>query len=362
MNLKIFLTGGAGFIGSSVIRHIINNTKHSVVNIDKLTYAGNLESLSSIDTNQRYEFEQVDICNALEIKRLFEQYQPDVIMHLAAESHVDRSIDSPGDFIQTNIVGTYVLLEQARSYYSALSGDKKYKFRFHHVSTDEVFGDLRHPAEISTSEIKKESLFSENSSYDPSSPYSASKAASDHLVRSWFRTFGLPTLITNCSNNYGPYQFPEKLIPLVILNALENKTLPVYGKGNQIRDWLYVDDHAKALILVAEKGSIGETYNIGGHNEMENIEVVLTICDILNQLAPTSSKYEELITFVEDRPGHDLRYAIDANKIKRELGWEPIETFDSGMKKTIEWYLNNLEWCQHIQDGSYKRGRLGLKK
>ena len=361
MKKRILVTGGAGFIGSAVIRHIISDTRHSVVNLDKLTYAGNLESLQSVENSERYTFEKVDICDAAEIKRVFEQYQPDIVMHLAAESHVDRSIDGPGDFIQTNIVGTYTLLEQARAYWLKLEGNKKADFRFHHISTDEVYGDLPHPDEMTEAQHTILPLFTEQTPYAPSSPYSASKASSDHLVRAWFRTYGLPTLITNCSNNYGPYQFPEKLIPLTILNALEGKPLPVYGKGNQIRDWLYVEDHAKALVLVAMQGKAGETYNIGGHNEKQNIEVVQTICRILDEIKPKETKYEKQITFVEDRPGHDMRYAIDATKIQKELGWVPQETFKSGIYKTVQWYLNNQDWCRNVQDGTYQRERLGSK-
>ena len=352
--MKFLITGGAGFIGSAVIRHIIDNTNHSVVNVDKLTYAGNLESLTSIENDARYAFEQVDICNPSEIKRIFDKYQPDVVMHLAAESHVDRSIDGPGEFIQTNIVGTYVLLEEARDYWSSLSDDKKVNFRFHHVSTDEVYGDLE----------GTDDLFTEETSYAPSSPYSAAKASSDHLVRAWQRTFQLPTLITNCSNNYGPYQFPEKLIPLIILNALEGKDLPIYGNGKQIRDWLYVDDHARALVHVALTGEIGETYNIGGHNELQNIDVVKTVCNILDGLVPSSidgiDRYEQLIIYVGDRAGHDVRYAIDATKISDELNWTPNETFATGIKKTVQWYLDNQVWCDHVKDGSYQGERLGV--
>ena len=371
----ILVTGGAGFIGSAVVRHLIDDTEHHVVNVDKLTYAGNLESLKSVDTNARYAFEQVDICDANELKRVFDTHQPDIVMHLAAESHVDRSIDGPGEFIQTNVVGTYVLLEQARAYYAGLENDKKAGFRFHHISTDEVYGDLPHPDDVVPTSTASESngsdatnaahglpLFTETTSYEPSSPYSASKAASDHLVRAWLRTFKLPTLVTNCSNNYGPYHFPEKLIPLMILNALAGKPLPVYGKGNQIRDWLYVEDHARALVLVATTGEIGETYNIGGHNEKQNIEVVHTICDILDDIKPKSdgASYRELIASVADRPGHDMRYAIDASKIGRELGWQPQETFESGIRKTVEWYLNNEAWWQAVLDGSYQGERLGV--
>ena len=355
----ILVTGGAGFIGSAVVRQLINETDSVVVNVDKLTYAGNLESLASISENSRYIFEKVDICDGPELKRIFNQYRPDVVMHLAAESHVDRSIDGPGEFIQTNIVGTYTLLDQARDYWGELKGDKKKCFRFHHVSTDEVYGDLPHPDEMDQGQDLP--LFTETTAYAPSSPYSASKAGSDHLVRAWHRTFGLPTLITNCSNNYGPYHFPEKLIPLVILNALEGKSLPVYGKGDQIRDWLYVEDHAKALVLVEMKGQVDETYNIGGHNEKQNIEVVKTICAVLDELRPQVSSYTEQITFVADRPGHDRRYAIDASKIQKELGWLPQETFESGIRKTVQWYLDNPVWCQHVQDGSYQRERLGVK-
>lgn len=349
----ILVTGGAGFIGSAVIRHIIQYTQDRVINMDKLTYAGNLENLYSVRDSNRYQFEQVDICDALEVASVLGKYQPDILMHLAAESHVDRSIDGPADFIQTNIFGTYTLLEAARKYWNDLDLDKKASFRFHHISTDEVYGDLEGTDE----------LFTEVTHYAPSSPYSASKAGSDHLVRAWHRTYGLPILITNCSNNYGPYHFPEKLIPLMILNALEGKPLPVYGKGNQIRDWLYVDDHARALYLVVTQGKSGESYNIGGHNEKQNIEVVQTICNLLEELAlnkPSGIKnYDDLITHVPDRPGHDLRYAIDASKIQRELGWQPEESFETGIRKTVQWYLGNLEWCQHIQDGSYQRQRLG---
>ena len=356
----ILVTGGAGFIGTAVIRHLINDTKHKVVNLDKLTYAGNLESLLTISDNPRYQFEQVDICDAAEVGRLLAQYQPDIVMHLAAESHVDRSIDGPAVFMQTNIVGTSVLLEQACNYYNGLSSDRQQGFRFHHISTDEVYGDLPHPDEVSPRERDNLPLFTEETPYAPSSPYSASKASSDHLVRAWHRTYGFPVLITNCSNNYGPYQFPEKLVPLIILNALEGKDLPIYGKGNQIRDWLYVEDHARALVLCAIEGAIGETYNIGGHNEKQNIEVVQTLCEHLNVLRPKSTPYKNQITYVADRPGHDMRYAIDASKIEHELGWRPQETFETGLRKTVEWYLENQSWCRHVQDGSYQRERLGI--
>ncbi|CAM3039637.1 dTDP-glucose 4,6-dehydratase [Acinetobacter celticus] len=350
--MKLLVTGGAGFIGSAVIRHIIQNTQHQVLNVDKLTYAGNLESLTSIDNNERYQFSQIDICDQVELEKLFHEFQPDAVMHLAAESHVDRSIDGPAAFIQTNIVGTYSLLEAARKYWLSLTLEAKEAFRFHHISTDEVYGDLEGTTD----------LFTETTPYAPSSPYSASKASSDHLVRAWQRTYGLPTIVTNCSNNYGPYHFPEKLIPLVVLNALDTKPLPIYGKGDQIRDWLFVEDHARALYQVVTEGIVGETYNIGGHNEKQNIEVVKTICKILDELKPQSNgqKYEALITFVKDRPGHDLRYAIDAVKIEKELGWMPQETFETGIRKTVEWYLNNLDWCRRVQDGSYQRERLGV--
>lgn len=365
--MKILVTGGAGFIGSAVIRHIIENTQDSVINLDKLTYAGNLESLLEVSDNERYVFEQVDICDRAELDRVFKQHQPDAVMHLAAESHVDRSIDGPAEFMQTNIIGTYNLLEAARAYWNELDTERKQAFRFHHISTDEVYGDLPHPSD-SDENNQNLPLFTEQTSYAPSSPYSASKASSDHLVRAWLRTYGFPTIVTNCSNNYGPYHFPEKLIPLVILNALEGKNLPVYGKGDQIRDWLYVEDHARALYKVVTEGVVGETYNIGGHNEKQNIEVVHTICDLLEELVPdnTNSKaagneqgFKGLITYVTDRPGHDVRYAIDASKIEKELGWKPEESFESGIRKTVEWYLTNNEWVTHVQDGSYQRERLG---
>ena len=338
MNKKFLITGGAGFIGSSLIRHIINNTNHSVVNIDKLTYAGNLESLSSIEDNPRYSFEKYDICDSNNINHIFKRHKPDLVMHLAAESHVDRSIDGPAQFIQTNVVGTFTLLEAARKYWENLNDKDKENFIFHHISTDEVYGDLE----------DTDDFFKETTPYAPSSPYSASKASSDHLVRAWYRTYDLPTIITNCSNNYGPYQFPEKLIPLIIKNALLGERLPIYGNGEQIRDWLYVDDHAIALLHVVLNGKVGETYNIGGNNEMKNIEVVRIICKILDELKPSKidgiEKYSELIDFVEDRKGHDLRYAIDASKIYHDLNWKPHETFESGIKKTVSWYLKNEEF------------------
>ena len=350
--MKILVTGGAGFIGSAVIRHIIYNTDDEVLNIDKLTYAGNLESLKDIDQSARYNFQQIDICDKEALEKAFKGFQPELVMHLAAESHVDRSIDGPAEFINTNIVGTYHLLEVARQYWQALDELDKQQFKFHHISTDEVYGDLEGTTD----------LFTETTPYAPSSPYSASKASSDHLVRAWHRTYGFPILVTNCSNNYGPYHFPEKLIPLVILNALDGKALPIYGKGNQIRDWLFVEDHARALYKVVTEGKVGETYNIGGHNEKQNIEVVKTICHILDELRPQANgqPYESLITFVKDRPGHDLRYAIDASKIANELNWTPTETFDSGIRKTVEWYLSNMDWCSRVQDGSYQRERLGI--
>jgi dTDP-glucose 4,6-dehydratase len=340
---KILITGGAGFIGSALIRHVIGNTSDSVVNLDKLTYAGNLQSLVSVADNPRYRFEHVDICNAAEVARVFEQHQPDAVMHLAAESHVDRSISGPAEFIQTNIVGTYTLLEAARTHWNKLEGARKENFRFHHISTDEVYGSLG-----------AEGFFTEDMAYEPNSPYSASKASSDHLVRAWHHTYGLPVVTTNCSNNYGPYHFPEKLIPLVILNAVNGKPLPIYGKGDNIRDWLYVDDHARALHLVMNKGKLGETYNIGGWNEKTNLEVVQGICSILDELRPQGAPHSKLITYVKDRPGHDQRYAIDASKIERELGWKPQETFETGLRKTVEWYLTNDAWIKGVTSGAYR--------
>ncbi|MDB4158332.1 dTDP-glucose 4,6-dehydratase [Gammaproteobacteria bacterium] len=347
MNKKILITGGAGFIGSALIRHIINTTDHSIVNVDKLTYAGNLESLSCVEKNSRYVFEQLDICDANKIKNVFVKHNPDIVMHLAAESHVDRSIDGPGEFIQTNIIGTYVLLEEARIYWLNLEDSKRDSFRFHHISTDEVYGDLN----------KNDNPFTEDTPYAPSSPYSASKASSDHLVRAWQRTFNFPAIVTNCSNNYGPFQHPEKLIPLIISNALEGKNIPIYGNGRQIRDWLYVEDHAKGLLQVALNAKVGKTYNIGGYNELENIKVVRLVCSILDDLVPSKLdgifKYEQLIEYVDDRAGHDLRYAIDATKIAKELNWKPEETFASGIEKTVRWYIENTIWCNRFKNSSY---------
>lgn len=353
--MKILITGGAGFIGSALIKYLVRETDHAVVNVDKLVYSGNLESLEDIPDSDRYAFEHVDICDHSKVESVFTQHQPDAIMHLAAESHVDRSIDDPEAFMQTNIIGTYRLLDVARNYWRGLESEtRKTSFRFHHISTDEVYGDL----------ISGKELFTENTAYSPSSPYSASKASSDHLVRSWGRTYGLPTLISNCSNNYGPCQFPEKLIPLMILNALKGLPLPVYGAGQQVRDWLYVEDHVRALLRVLTVGKPGETYNVGGINEKRNIDVVESICALLEELAPEKpdgvAAYADLIAFITDRPGHDQRYAVDASKIQNELGWQPLETFETGLRKTVRWYLDNQVWCDHVQDGSYRGERLGL--
>jgi dTDP-glucose 4,6-dehydratase len=350
--VRIIITGGAGFIGSALIRQLLTETNFQVLNIDKLTYAGNLESLPEAQANPNYQFLQADICDSEAMNNAFEQFKPDAVMHLAAESHVDRSIDGPGEFIQTNVVGTYTLLEASRKYWVTLSEEAKKAFRFHHISTDEVYGTLGETG-----------FFTEETAYQPNSPYSASKAGSDHLVRAWLHTYGMPTLITNCSNNYGPYQFPEKLIPLMINNALEGKPLPIYGKGDNIRDWLFVDDHARALRTVLETGVVGEVYNIGGFNEHTNIDVVHTLCEILDELLPESAHvpHKNLIEFVTDRPGHDQRYAIDATKIEKELGWTPDETFKTGIRKTVEWYLNNRQWCENVLDGSYQKQRLGLE-
>jgi dTDP-glucose 4,6-dehydratase len=350
----ILVTGGAGFIGSELVRYLLSSTNFSVVNVDKLTYSGNLQSLKSINSSKKYHFEQIDICDEIEFKRVLRENEPDIIIHLAAESHVDRSIDAPKNFIQTNIVGTYTILEECNKYWQSLESEKKDNFRFLHVSTDEVYGDLN----------GTDDYFLEETSYDPSSPYSATKASSDHLVRAWHRTYKLPVLITNCSNNYGPYQFPEKLIPHIILNAIKGKELPVYGDGMQIRDWLFVNDHVRALMTVAFSGVVGETYNIGGNNEIKNIDVVNKICELLDELIPDKlnrlRSFSELITYVQDRPGHDVRYAINASKIKNNLGWEPKEDFLSGIRKTVEWYLDNLSWSENIQDGSYKLERIGV--
>ncbi len=344
--MKIMVTGGAGFIGSAVVRRIIEHTEHTVINLDKLTYAGNLESVAEVSHSPRYSFIKADIADRDTVQAAFEQHRPDCIMHLAAESHVDRSIAGSAEFIQTNIVGTFQLLEVAREYWRGLDSQAKAAFKFHHISTDEVFGDLTEEGD----------LFTEATRYDPHSPYSASKASADHLVRAWHHTYGLPVLVTHCSNNYGPYQFPEKLIPLTITQALADKPLPVYGQGQNIRDWLYVDDHARALLTVLQQGKSGDTFNIGGHNEVRNIDVVTTICDLLQEMRPLSGgrHYRQLITYVQDRPGHDYRYAIDAEKIHRELGWMPQETFETGLRKTVQWYLDHPHWVDHVRDGSYR--------
>ncbi len=339
----VVITGGAGFIGSAVVRQFMNETDATVVNVDKLTYAGNLASLASVSDSPRYHFERVDICDAAEVARVFAQYQPDAVMHLAAESHVDRSITGPAAFIQTNIVGTYTLLEAARQYWNGLDAERKAAFRFHHISTDEVYGSLGDTG-----------FFTEETAYEPNSPYSASKASSDHLVRAWHHTYGFPVVTTNCSNNYGSHHFPEKLIPLMILNAVRGKPLPIYGKGDNVRDWLYVDDHARALRLVLERGQLGETYNIGGWNEKTNLEVVDAICAILDELRPAGAPHAQHKIYVQDRPGHDQRYAIDASKIERELGWKPQETFETGLRKTVEWYLSNDEWVNGVLSGEYQ--------
>lgn len=353
---KILVTGGCGFIGSTLIKYIINKTKHSIVNIDNLTYAGNLETLISVKKNIKYKFHKIDICSSSKIKKIFHIYKPDIVIHLAAETHVDRSIDNSKKFIETNILGTHTMLEESTKYWLQLKDKKKNNFRFHHITTDEVYGDLDQNAKP----------FTENTPYAPSSPYSASKASSDHLVRAWHRTFKLPILLTNCSNNYGPYQFPEKLIPLTIMNAIAGKKLPVYGNGEQIRDWLYVEDHAKALLHVALNGKVGESYNIGGQSELKNIEVIRAICKILDKVKPSKFKnirnYEQLISYVEDRPGHDKRYAIDISKIKKNLKWKPEETFLTGIKKTVMWYIDNIQWCNRVQSGKYNGQRLGKIK
>ena len=350
--MRFIVTGGAGFIGSAVVRHLIEDTDHEILCLDKLTYAGNLDNLASVADDPRYSFAQVDICDAAAVRGTFARYRPDIVMHLAAESHVDRSIDGPAAFIETNVMGTFVLLEAARQHWNALDGEAKARFRFHHISTDEVFGSLG-----------ADDFFREESPYQPNSPYSASKAGSDHLVRAWHHTYKLPTVASNCSNNYGPYHFPEKLIPLVILNALEGKPIPVYGRGDNIRDWLYVEDHARALVTIATRGAIGESYNVGGWNERTNIDVVKAICALVDEMAPDGSgPHETLITFVTDRPGHDQRYAIDASKIKRELGWVPQETFESGLRKTVRWYLDNPEWWRRIRSGVYQGQRLGVAR
>lgn len=350
---KVLITGGAGFIGSNLVHYLVENKLADVINVDKLTYAGNLLSLKQIEKESNYHFEKADICDQQAIRNIFNQYAPDIVMHLAAESHVDRSIEGPSEFLNTNIMGTYNLLEISYQYWKTLKDEKKDKFRFLHISTDEVFGSLG-----------REGIFTERTAYDPRSPYSASKASSDHLVRAWQHTYGFPALITNCSNNYGPYQYPEKLIPVIILNALQGKSIPVYGKGENIRDWLYVEDHVKALWLIINKGTIGETYCIGGNNEQRNIDVANMICELLDELNvnPKVSSHSDLITFVEDRPGHDLRYAIDATKIKRELGWQPEHSFREGFRDTVKWYLDNLQWCSQVLGGKLDLDRIGLLK
>lgn len=352
--MKFLITGGAGFIGSAVVRYLVFNLGHQVLNLDKLTYAGNLTSMTDVSKSSLYYFEQTDICHCARVKKAFNEFQPDKVMHLAAESHVDRSIDCPADFIQTNLIGTYNMLEAARDYWKTLRGKKKDKFRFHHISTDEVYGDLQ----------GKDASFSEETPYAPSSPYSASKAGADHLVRAWHRTYDFPIVLTNCSNNYGPRQFPEKLIPLVILNALCGKPLPLYGDGQQIRDWLYVEDHARALIKVIMNGRNGETYNVGGSNEKTNLEVVQSLCEVLDERVGKQpggiESYKDLITFVTDRPGHDARYAVNAQKIQKELDWSPTETFNTGIRKTVDWYLENQSWCRSTMDDTYLYERLGV--
>ncbi len=350
MNRRFMITGGAGFIGSAVVRQLIETSAHEVCVVDKLTYAGNLDNLARVAGDPRYQFKQADICDARAMRQICDSFRPDVIMHLAAESHVDRSIDGPGAFIETNVMGTYVLLQSARDHWQKLSLTEQARFRFHHVSTDEVFGSLG-----------PDGLFQETSPYQPNSPYSASKAASDHLARAWHHTYGMPAVISNCSNNYGPYHFPEKLIPLTILNALEGKPIPVYGDGGNVRDWLYVEDHARALVQIALLGQPGECYNVGGASETTNLEVVRRICRLMDEMAPdeTRGSHERLVVYVTDRPGHDRRYAIDAGKIKRELGWEPRETFATGLRKTVRWYLDNPHWWQRIRSGVYRGERLG---
>jgi dTDP-glucose 4,6-dehydratase len=349
MTRSILVTGGAGFIGSALVRHLLARTEHRVVNVDSLTYAGNLDSLAPVLPHPRYAFERVDILDADEVARVFAEHRPDAVMHLAAESHVDRSIQGAAPFIATNVVGTYTLLDAARRHWEGLAGGERERFRFLHVSTDEVFGSLG-----------AEGKFTEATPYQPNSPYSASKASSDHLARAWHHTYGLPVLVTNCSNNYGPYQFPEKLIPVVVLSALAGRPIPVYGDGGNVRDWLFVDDHVRALLAVLEGGRVGETYNVGGDSERSNLQVVKTICAILDDVSPGAAPYESLISFVRDRPGHDWRYAVDTSRIRGELGWAPAETFESGLRRTVEWYLENGEWCRRVMDGSYQLERLGL--